>query len=281
MVKLMAWRPDAVFVKGGYVGVPIGVAAHILGVPLIIHDSDAHPGLADRFLSRYADKIATGMPVKYYPQYPKSKTEFVGTPIRQEFYDAAKAKKVSSGKLPNVLVIGGGLGAKRLNDEILCNAKSFDGIAKVTLVTGEAHYRELKDRADKAKNVDAMAFVGEELAMMERNADIIVSRAGATALAELALLGSVVILVPNPYLASDHQTKNADVYDKARAAAVVNQYEMDENKTLLVDTIKNILKNRALQGVLSKNLQKFAMPNAAAKMAKMIIGVARNARPKK
>ena len=113
--KLIAWRPDVVFAKGGYVCLPVGIATKLLGIPLVIHDSDAHPGLTNRILSRWADKIATGAPLKYY-SYPKNKTEYVGIPVAEYFKKFSKnemqnAKKEwgIDEKLPLVVITGGGI----------------------------------------------------------------------------------------------------------------------------------------------------------------------------
>src|SRR6266542_1536153 len=122
IVKLFLWRPDVVFTKGGFVCLPVGCAAWLLKIPLVIHDSDAHPGLTNRVLAKFATAIATGAPLKYY-SYPAEKAQYVGTPVNEAFQpftlEERKELKESFGfnpKLPLVVVTGGGLGAQTIND---------------------------------------------------------------------------------------------------------------------------------------------------------------------
>ena len=273
--KLLSWWPDVIFIKGGYVGLPVGVAAKLLSIPIVIHDSDAHPGLTDRIISKWATKIGTGMPKKYYPQYPSDKTVFVGIPVREEFYKPAKRKL--SDDSPSVLAMGGGLGAKDLNDVILDNADELKKLARFTIITGDKNFKEATERAEGVRNFEVLAFVGNGLAKLISDSDIIITRAGATALAELALLGSTVIIVPHPHLAADHQTKNASVFEKANAAIVISQADLAEK---LTPTITELLANKPMRKKLGKNLHEFAKPYAAKEMANMIIGVV-NARSRK
>lgn len=124
VAKLLLWRPDVVFTKGGFVCLPVGLAARALNIPLVIHDSDAHPGLTNRILSRFATKIATGAPLKYYP-YDKTKAKYVGVPIADTFKRYSSLEKDSfkeelgfKKERKLILVTGGGLGAKRMNDAV-------------------------------------------------------------------------------------------------------------------------------------------------------------------
>jgi UDP-N-acetylglucosamine--N-acetylmuramyl-(pentapeptide) pyrophosphoryl-undecaprenol N-acetylglucosamine transferase len=125
LCKLIAWRPDVVFTKGGYVCLPVGLAAHVLRIPLVIHDSDAHPGLTNRVLARWADAIGTGAPLKFYP-YPREISQYVGVPIMEDFVPYSDERrrdvKVKLGfdpTRPLVVVTGGGLGARRINDAVV------------------------------------------------------------------------------------------------------------------------------------------------------------------
>ena len=131
LIKLRSWRPDVVFTKGGFVCLPVGMAAKVLGIPLVIHDSDAHPGLTNRVLSRWATRIGTGAPLKFYP-YPKTISRYVGIPVNEEFkpFTPADRQKLKQKlgfdpKRPLVVVTGGGLGARRINDAVLALAHSW------------------------------------------------------------------------------------------------------------------------------------------------------------
>jgi len=123
--KLIKLRPDVVFMKGGYVCLPVGYAARLLRIPMVIHDSDAHPGLTNRLLAPFAVKIGTGAPLKYY-NYPKDKAVYVGIPIAEDFKVYSKEQqKVFKHELgfdrdrPLVVVTGGGLGATRINEAVV------------------------------------------------------------------------------------------------------------------------------------------------------------------
>ena len=121
LFKLLAWRPDVIFIKGGYVCLPVGYAARLLKIPLVLHDSDAHPGLTNRLLSPFARAIGTGAPLKYY-NYPPEKATYVGIPVAPEFrpYSESERRELKEklgfdGDKPLVVITGGGLGAARGN----------------------------------------------------------------------------------------------------------------------------------------------------------------------
>ncbi len=148
--KLLFWRPDVVFTKGGYVCLPVGLAAALLRIPLVIHDSDAHPGLTNRVLARFATSIGTGAPLEYYA-YPRHKAEYVGIPVASEFKPfsapAQRAAKIEWGITPAqplLVVTGGGLGARRLNRVVAESLKSLQRFTSVVLVAGAGEYDTLR-----------------------------------------------------------------------------------------------------------------------------------------
>jgi UDP-N-acetylglucosamine--N-acetylmuramyl-(pentapeptide) pyrophosphoryl-undecaprenol N-acetylglucosamine transferase len=278
--KMLAFKPDVVFVKGGYVGLPVGLAARFYPKrPLVLHDSDASPGLTNRILSKYATKIAVGMPVEF-SKYDKLKTEFVGIPVGRDFCPAHVAEKNKlkqkhgvSNADPVVLVIGGSQGAMVLNQAVLAAYPKLGSLAKVFLVAGEANYDDVKatisQRPQDFGGLHILSYV--KLAEFMKMSDIAITRAGATTVAELAAIGVASIIIPSPYLASDHQTKNAKVFQKNQAAVVLSEDELDGNK--LYDAIYNLVKNKDLRTKLAQNLHKFHIQDAADKMADIIIKV--------
>ena len=148
--KFILWRPDVVFTKGGYVCLPVGVAAYLLRIPIVVHDSDAHPGLTNRILSKWASAIATGAPLKYY-NYPAEKSRYVGIPIASEFHEfseseqrIAKTKWGIDENRPLVVVTGGGLGASRINDAVALKLDELLNMASVVLISGNGQYDELR-----------------------------------------------------------------------------------------------------------------------------------------
>lgn len=278
LYKLAKWRPDVVFTKGGFVCLPIGFASHLYHIPLVIHDSDAHPGLTNRILARWAQGIGTGAPLKFYT-YPSTISRYVGVPVRAEFspYDAARRAEVKRAlgfdpARPLVVVTGGGLGAKRLNMAVSRELSALKAITNVILISGEAQYDEL--RALTPQN-DAQyqlhAFVASGMADMLGAADIVVARAGATTILELAGLAKPTILVPNGFLTGGHQLKNAAVYAENGAVSVIDELELEKRPDMLVDEIANLLADPSRMSAMSESFAAFAKPHAARDMAQMIV----------
>lgn len=281
LYKLLRWRPDVVFTKGGYVCLPVGAAAHVLGIPLAIHESDAHTGLANRVLSRWADVIATGTPVKNY-RFPKAKTHYIGipiaaniTPLSAEKRSAAKKALGFSSSKPLVVITGGGLGAKRINDTVVAVIDDLVELANVLLVSGEGQYSELKE---KTQHVDSSRFqlkpYVEGLVDVLATADVVVSRAGATTLLELAALAKPTILIPNARLTGGHQLKNAKVYEENHAVVSLDEDRLVAAPRELVDALNVLLINKTEQDRLSKAMYQFAKPYAAKDMAHLILSIA-------
>lgn len=280
VAKLIIWRPDVVFTKGGYVCLPVGWAAHLLRIPLAIHDSDAHPGLTNRILSRWASAIATGSPLKFY-SYPASKSKYVGIPVSEEFRGFSDRDKLQAKKqwavAPSrslVVITGGGLGAKRINDTVALLLKDLQGLGSIVLVAGAAQYDELREiMPPDSEDFQLHPFISKGMPALLGAADVVVTRAGATTILELAALKKPTILIPNGKLTGGHQLKNADVYSENGAVLVINEEEMIDKPDLLVDAIKSILNDKPLADKMSRTLAKFARPNAAKDVADMILGL--------
>jgi len=282
LIKLWRWRPDVVFTKGGFVCLPVGLAAKVLKIPLVIHDSDAHPGLTNRILAKWATAIATGAPLKFY-SYPPAISRYVGIPIAREFTPMNEKKRVSKKeqlgfdpKQPLVVVTGGGLGAKRINDAVAQCLEQLLDITSVVLISGVAQYDEL--RAITPQNdprFQLHAFIHHDMADWLSAADIVVARAGATTILELAALARPTILVPNRYLTGGHQLKNAAVYVEKGAVELLDEHELEAQPQLLVDTISALLMNSAKRERMSKAFYSFTKPQAAEDMADMIIAAAK------
>lgn len=277
LVKLLLWRPDVVFAKGGFVCLPVGMAAKVMGIPLVVHDSDAHPGLTNRILSKWATAIGTGAPLKYY-SYPESKTRYVGIPINEAFVrlseperEVTKAKLGFNPKKPLLVITGGGLGAKRINDAVLKRLESLLELTSVILISGTGQYDELRALTPQDNAYFQLhAFVSDGMADMLGAADVVVARAGATTLLELATVARPTILIPNGNLTGGHQLKNAAVYAENGAVEVIDEHELSSNPQLLVDTVGTLLANPARQQRMAKAFHAMAKPEAARDMAEII-----------
>lgn len=283
--KLLVWRPDVVFSKGGFVCLPVGIAAHLLRIPLVIHDSDAHPGLTSRVLARWAQVIATGAPLKYY-SYPKSKARYIGIPVSSMAKPFSVAKqRVAKQDLgmnehdPLVVITGGGLGARSINEATLKVLDDLLGFCSVILIAGKDNLQDLKSRAGKRSNLQIHGYVSSDtMQQMLGAADIVVSRAGATTLLELAALAKPAVIIPNEHLTGGHQVKNAAVYSQAKAIVVLEDTRLKAEPLSLVDVINATLLHKPTLKKLSTNIHTFAKPDAAKDMAKIIIGAATNVR---
>jgi UDP-N-acetylglucosamine--N-acetylmuramyl-(pentapeptide) pyrophosphoryl-undecaprenol N-acetylglucosamine transferase len=282
--KLLVWRPDVVFTKGGFVCLPVGLSARLLGIPLVIHDSDAHPGLTSRILAKWATAIATGAPLKHYP-YPKEISRYVGIPISEEFvpFDetARRQAKQALGfdsQRPLVVITGGGLGAQRINDTVSLELTHLLEFTSVILVSGAQQYDELRALTPQDDTrFQLHAFVSHGMAEMLGAADLVVTRAGATTILELAALAKPAILVPNGYLTGGHQLKNAAAYAENGAVSVIDEHALDNDPRVLVTTIRALLMNPAQLQQMGQKFYAFARPHAAVDVAEMILDAAKKA----
>ncbi len=282
---MIFWRPNVVFVKGGFVGLPVGLAAAFLKIPIVTHDSDTLPGLTNRILSRYSKLSAVAMPKEYYlDYYNESKMRYTGVPLRQEYYNISA--KHTAGYLQEfsifvrnkiVTVIGGSLGAVRLNNAVLKNVDKLLSDKDVVLiwVTGKRQYQQILSSISANKNrnrIKIYAFC-DELYKILAISDVVVSRAGATSIAELAELSKPTILVPNPYLVGGHQTKNACALSSAKAVDVIFEDQLCNDSDILSTQVFKILTDNDMQKRLSNNIHKLAISDSSKRIVDAIFEV--------
>lgn len=286
--RLLVNRPDVIFLKGGYVCLPVGVVAHLLRIPYVIHDSDAAPGLTNRVLSKHATKIATGMPLEYY-NYPEERAEWTGIPISEEFSPASEAKQRAlkkelgfDEKEPLIVVTGGSQGAQHINEAMREILPQVLKISSVMLIAGRERYPEMLDLKDyevweegELKTNFRIIEFSAEMYKLFGAADIVISRAGASTMTELSSMAKAVIMVPNEKLPGYHQVKNAAAYEKANAAVVVPDDKMHEDPELLLKAVRRLINHPEEREEISKNLKKFSKDNAAENLAKTVISVAK------
>lgn len=284
-----AWRllgklkPDAIFIKGGFVGVPVGLAAAMRKIPFITHDSDSTPGLANRIIARWAFLHAVALPKQVYTYDPK-KTISVGVPISDQFKPVGETEmreaKLKIG-IPvdcrAILLTGGGLGAQTLNEAMLVSANQLLTQFKdlyIIMLVGHKHSlavtRTLGDfPKDLQKRVIVKDFVND-LYNYSAAAEFIIARAGATAIAEFAAQRKACIIVPHPGLTGGHQLKNASILEKRQAALVLHNDSLIYKPEALLAPIKQLLDNPALISKLSGGLAKLAKTDSAEQLAVLI-----------
>ncbi len=273
---IVKFRPDVVFAKGGFVCLPLGLAAYIMRVPIVIHDSDTRPGLTNSLLGRFASAIATGSPLDNY-RYPASRSAYTGVPIDAAFTplspDEQRSAKSSIGLIditaPLVVVTGGGLGAKSINDAMVRAAQTLikRGV-HIFHITGKKQFETIKESVPSHPHYIVVPFVYKDMASVLGAGDVVVSRGSATFLQELAGLAKPTIIVPASHLGD--QVKNAVVFENAHAAKVLHDKEITETD-ILQDTIIEVLNDTEQRKKLSRNLHQFAKPHAASDLAKIII----------
>lgn len=281
LLYLMKVKPDVVFTKGGFVCLPVGIAARLLKIPLIIHDSDAHPGLTNRLLARYAAVIGTGAPTDRY-SYPEGRTHYVGIPVGRQFrpLTAKQQQECKAGlglhdiKKPLLVVTGGGLGARNLNRAIVTIAPQLLDKVAILHITGQANYQEVLEKAPEHIDYIIKPFLPEGLASAFGAADVVMTRAGATTMVELASMAKPVIIIPHPHLTGGHQLKNAEVYGDANAAVVLQEEDIILDQRVLLKSLIEVFTNTAKRRTMARNLYKFARPDAALDMAALIVEAA-------
>lgn len=270
-------RPDVVIGFGGYVSIPVGIAAAVRGVPLVLHEQNSVPGMANRLLSRWA----TAVGVTYAESVPRlAKPERVsisGNPVRADVLIANRARGRESLGLPEdavvLLAFGGSRGARHLNSALVGLSEELLGVEglHVVHVTGGSEVGDVRESLEARGGdgggrwhvVDYIDDMGSAIAA----ADLVVARAGATSIAELTVLGAPAVLVPYPYATDDHQTKNASAMVEHGAAVLVSDAELDTPR--FGDELVALLGDETRRATMSAASRRLGKPDAAARMAQM------------
>ncbi len=287
---LKGLKCDVMFVKGGMLGVPVGLAAASLHIPFITHDSDALPGLGHRIIARWAKAHAVALPEEVYAKYyPRVRTVTVGVPVSGKFravdekLQAEYKKQLKIDANDQLLfVTGGGNGARLLNEGVVKVSpiilEKFSGL-RIVHVAGRKHaanveraYDELLGNPALRKKVTVKGFI-EDLYVYSGAADVVVTRAGATNIAEFAIQGKACIIAPNPLLTGGHQLKNALLLVENKAALVIDEENLLKPDILAVPIIE-LLSSEDRRRALGRNLHGFAKPGAASELAELILSKA-------
>ena len=261
------FKPDLAIGTGGFASGPALFMASNLGVPIFVQEQNSLPGKTNTFLAKKAKAVFTA-----YPQmdhfFPKTKTFFLGNPIRKTIItdlidkDLAKEKLGLDNNKLTILSVGGSLGSRTLNNGWRENIeKLVEKDFQLIWQTGKTDYSDLKDTQsiiDHHSSIMLQEFIAD-MALAYSAADVIVSRAGAIAISELAVAQKPVLLVPFPFAAEDHQTKNALTLVDENAARMVRDTEMSEK---FWSTLMEICENEKVRNEMSENLKFFAKPLA-------------------
>ena len=264
-------QPDVVLGMGGFISFPGGMMAALKGLPLVLHEQNSVAGLANRLLALVADRILTG-----FPDVLKN-GQWCGNPVRNEIVAMSIpaqrfAGRLATGEPLHLLVVGGSLGAQALN-AVLPKALALLVDAELPQVvhqSGAKHLQALKQNYQQARvNASCIAFI-DDMAGAYEWADLVICRAGALTVAELAAAGVASILVPFPHAVDDHQTGNARFLANAGAAILLPQRELSAEKLSLLRTLS---REQLLQ--MAEKARALAKPDATAAVAQACMAAAR------
>lgn len=264
---LKEFRPDVVVGAGGYVSGPVLLMATVMGIPTLVMDSNALPGFTNRQLARFVDKAA--LTFEEAIPYFGTKGVVTGNPVRKEFFEVPPKERTENF---HVLIFGGSQGARAINNAMaaaLEELAEFYGKLQITHQTGEADFEKLRDVYNRSAFVDAdvRPFISDMFREFEK-ADLVICRAGATTCAELAAAGKAAIMVPLPTAADDHQRKNAEAFEKAGAAKMLLQADMNGHK--LAGEIKRLIESPEIITEMETLAKKLARADAAAATVNII-----------
>ncbi len=266
------FKPDVVIGTGGFASGPLLRVAGIAGVPTVIQEQNSFPGITNKWLSKKANKICVAYE-NLEQFFPKHKIVLTGNPVRQDLVDFKQKRqegieffKLDTSK-KTILVLGGSLGARRINQLIAKELVHFSA-QNVQLIwqCGKLYFEEYAHFNEK-ENVQVLPFI-DRMDLAYASADVIISRAGASSVSELCLVGKPTLFIPSPNVAEDHQTKNANAIVNKEGALLIKESELD---TQFESKINLLLNDEELQKKLSQNMLQLAKPNATKDIVNEIV----------
>lgn len=266
------FKPDVVIGTGGFASGPLLQTANTLNIPTVIQEQNSYPGITNKLLSKKANAICVAYE-NLEQFFPKNKIVFTGNPVRQDILDidSKRSEALSYFNLDEnkktLLVIGGSLGARRINQLI---AKEIDFLRNNNLQIiwqcGNLYMADYKHFSD-VENVQVVSFI-DRMDLIYAAADFVISRAGASSVSELCLVGKPTIFIPSPNVAEDHQTKNAKAIVDKNGALLIKESELDEK---FESVFNKLIHDENLQNSLSENMKKLAKPNATKDIVEQIV----------
>ena len=270
------FKPDVVIGTGGFASGPLLQMANMFNIPTVIQEQNSYPGITNKLLSKKANKICVAYE-NLERFFPTDKIILTGNPVRQdlleidskrnealEYFKLDKTKKI-------LLILGGSLGSRRINQLI---AKEIDFITnqnvQVIWQCGKLYFDEYSKSPSLGgvgEDIQVTAFI-DRMDLVYAASDFVISRAGASSVSELCLVGKPVIFIPSPNVAEDHQTKNANAIVSKNGAIMLKESELDEK---FESVFSNLLSDNDLQNQLSRNIKLLALPNATKQIVDEIV----------
>jgi UDP-N-acetylglucosamine--N-acetylmuramyl-(pentapeptide) pyrophosphoryl-undecaprenol N-acetylglucosamine transferase len=274
---IKSFKPEIVIGFGGYASGPLLRVAGLMGIPTVLQEQNSYAGLTNKLLSKKAERICVayeGME-KYFPQ---DKIVITGNPVRKDIIhlngsskDGFEFFQLERG-VPTILVLGGSLGARTINNSIVSGfAQIRRANVQVLWQTGKFYFKEMTEKLVQSKlsNIRAVEFI-RHMDKAYRVADVIISRAGALSISELELVGKPVIFVPSPNVAEDHQTKNAEALVSKNAALMVPDSTAEKE---LISIALDLIRNQEKCEQLALNIKRESRPNATEDIVNQVMEV--------
>ena len=271
---ILRFNPDVVMGVGGYVTGPVVAAAWLLRRPTLIHEQNSVPGLANRKLGRLVDRICLSLPQseKYFPA---DKTVLTGNPVRRKIVEVGQTRSGGQGRR-TLLILGGSQGAHAVNEMVVealrGGIEAFSSI-RVIHQTGGDDEQMVKEAYEELGIDHQVAAFFTDMAELYSQADLIVSRAGATTLAEIGVVGRPAVLIPYPYAADNHQEKNGAWYVESGAALMFVQSDLTPQR--LAEEILRIINDQNRLDAMSEAMKKLGISNAAERIVGLCQELAR------
>lgn len=269
------FKPNACIGVGGYASGPVLFVATLLGIKIFIQEQNSYPGITNKILAHFANKIFVAYD-NLGSYFKQDKITLTGNPVRKDITNTLPAKNDAnaffnlSENKKTILIIGGSLGARTINEAI---EKNIDFLTQNNLQlvwqTGKGYYTGILERTKNLNIQDVKIFQFiKDMNMAYSAADIIISRAGALSISELCIVGKPAILIPSPNVSEDHQTKNAMALVNKNAAVLVKDIDAKEK---LAEALLSVLKDEKRLDELADNIKKLAKTNAANDIVTTII----------
>lgn len=274
---IKSFKPDCIVCTGGYVSGPVAMAAKKMGVPSLIHEQNVYPGLTVRGAEKYVNYLALSFEETINHMKHKEKCVVTGNPIRQEILNAdyEKSRKRLDIKKPFVLIFGGSLGADKINNTVIDILPRIVKEGRITLLfgTGDRNYDAVMKKISEknitlTEDVKVVPYI-DNMADCMAAADLVVSRAGAITVSEIAALGKPSVLIPSPNVVRNHQEQNAREFERLGAAAVITENEL--NADALYEKIMTSVLDKKTLSAMSGNLTKLAKTDALEKIYELML----------
>lgn len=259
---IKSFKPDVVIGTGGFASGAVLKLASLLNIPTVIQEQNSYPGITNKLLAKKANKICVAYE-NLERFFPKDKMILTGNPVRQDLInEASKSEAIAYFKLDankkTLLVLGGSLGARRINQLI---EKELDFLLsqniQIIWQCGKLYLNDYSKYNEK-DNVQVVAFI-DRMDLVYAAADVVISRSGASSVSELCIVGKPTIFIPSPNVAEDHQTKNAKAISDKNGAILIRESELE---TQFENVFSDLISNQSKQSELSQNIKKLAKPNA-------------------